>query len=270
MNLSNPWHRMRARHVVLLALCSIYVVLMVGQSRRTFPNVDEGAHLLAGIEHSLYGTFDYYRVSPPLVDTVAGFACIHPKRFATCVTFPREVGMRPEFLASIKALSEYRCSFFKEFIVPRICVIPFSILGLLVLAVWAGHHRQVLMLAGLLLFDPNTLAFGAVIGPDVAATAIGIFACWLGYNYLQSETRANALWAGLGTGLALLTKLTWLTAVITLPMTAVICWTFIGQYLPKRTWKQRSADLLLFWCIGLLTLNAGYLFEGTMKPLGEY
>jgi hypothetical protein len=269
MNLGTPGQRMRASLAILSCLCLMHVFILVAQARRTFPNIDEGAHLLAGIEHRTYGTFDYYRVSPPLADTLAAMACTDPAELESYLSFPSEVGMRPEFLASFKALTQFRSGFYTVFIAPRFCLIFFSIFGLWVLVAWTGHYRQALLLAGLYLFDPGTIAFSPMIGPDSAATSVGVFACWLAYIYSQNDTRANACWAGVATGLALLTKLTWLTAILTVPITTIVSMALIRRSRSARSVLARLGDLACFWMMAVSVLNAGYQFEGLFNTLGE-
>jgi len=80
----------------------------------------------------------------------------------------------------------------------------------------------------------------------------------------------SASFAGIGLGIALLTKLTWVTGFLSLPLAIVLSCLFFHRQQQIRSLYHRALDGCLFVVIALLVLNAGYLFEGFGKKLGEY
>jgi len=55
------------------AILLMHVVLIAWIDLRNSPTIDELGHLAAGIATWKLGTFDIYRVNPPLVRTIAAF-----------------------------------------------------------------------------------------------------------------------------------------------------------------------------------------------------
>ncbi len=239
----------------------------------TFPCFDEVAHLPAGVSHWRFEHFDLYRVNPPLVRLVAGFpAWIANNRYAWGYYSVRS-GDRPEFSIGMDRLSQVELEIQKEFLFPRALCLSFSVAGALVLFIWL-YQALGLFVANIgciaFYFCPNLLAFAPTIEPDVGAAAMGLLACFACWKYLCWSRIDAVLLAGGALGLALLTKLTWLTAVVALPITMGIVLLIFRIQLQRKSIKQYIGDLVVFLCMALFTLNLGYLFEGTFKPLGEH
>lgn len=242
-------------------------------SQRQFPNVDETGHLPAGLSHLKYSKFDAYRVNPPLARVLTTWAAWPSTSNYQWKWYTSEVGARPEFLWASINLHERRLNLIDDFLYPRAVALIFTMLGFVVIAVWSASLQSLaasMVVAAYWSFSPNILAHAPTIVPDVASVAFGLLACFACWRYMQRATLGAASWAGLAFGLALLTKLTWLTGIVTLPLTAAVCWAMVGKYLPSRSLRQRLSDLLLFWGVAFLTLNAGYLFEDSFVPLGDY
>ena len=259
-------------YLLIGILCAVNVKLVSSQWDQ-FPNIDELGHLPAGVSHWRLGNFDYYRVNPPLVRVVAAIPAWLTQREFEWRLGSSEVGSRPEFVVGLASLRKNRLLLSSSYWGPRLCCVTFSLLGLLTFASWIGLSsgwRVSVIGCAIWCFCPSILAFAGTIGPDLGAVAMGMLLCSSSWNYLHWPTLEHSVLAGLAMGLALLTKLTWLTAVVTLPVTVAVCLIILAKHLPARPFKRRIIDLLMFWFMALLTLNAGYLFEDSFKPLGEY
>ncbi|MCA9048729.1 MAG: glycosyltransferase family 39 protein [Planctomycetaceae bacterium] len=179
----------------------------------------------------------------------------------------------------------------------RVVLIPVSLLGALVCFFWArefgGRFAGVLAVA-LWCFDPNILAWGATITPDVGAAAFGVLAAYLFSRWLRNPCPRTVLWAGVGLGLAELTKATWIILFAVWPLV----WFVWDRAFGKRTEPIGSAthsdagqaqqdgpvesssypaakrptarQLAMILILGLYLLNLGYGFEGTGQLLGDF
>lgn len=257
---------------LLVLIFLVFVGVLVANCYHCFPVVDEIAHLPAGASHVKFGRFDLYRVNPPLVRAVAVGLGGYEDDFEWA-WLSDVVDLRPEFTIGKRALKLHGLSYAEQFVRPRLVAIGFWALGVwLMYAVGrrAGGMRAAAMACVLWMASPNLLAHAPTILPDVGAVSLGLLACFAAWKYLHDPDVGSAFLAGLALGLALLTKLTWITALVTLPATAAVCLWLLAGKLPGRGWRRRCGDLLVFWIVALYVLNTGYAFEGSLTPLGEY
>jgi hypothetical protein len=266
---------MKRRAAVGIGVCLAFAFsgILIQNSRRCFPVVDEIAHLPAGASHIEFGRFDLYRVNPPLVRLLAiGLGGYDSDRF-DWTRYADRVGSRAEFTIGGSFLRTHGLAAVEDFVRPRLVALGFWVLGAwLMYAVGrrVGGMRAAAMSCVLWMASPNLLAHAPTILPDVGAVSLGLLACFAAWKYLHDPDVGSAFLAGLALGLALLTKLTWITALVTLPATAAICLWLLAGKLPGRGWRRRCGDLLVFWIVTLYVLNTGYAFEGSLTPLGEY
>lgn len=155
-----------------------------------------------------------------------------------------------------------------------------SLIPLLLLGGYFGFHlsREIYgEIAGLVFlilwcFSPLVLAWGSTICPDAVAASLGIVAVYTLRKWLRNPDWTLAAVAGVCLGLLPLAKLTWIIAfglwpLIWLLWTLPSRWTKAGRLpLPNPSLRQ----LAVVFCLGLFTLNSGYMLEGTFRPLGEY
>lgn len=261
------------RHRILVALLSwVYVCVVLQSNFLLAPSVDEIAHLPAGVFHWKFARFGMYRVNPPLVRVFTCFSVVDRSNFEWNL-YHDYVGTRPEFTIGRLRLRQAKLGLAEDYFMPRVLASVFLLIGLVALVTWIPKSvgcNYVVLVCAFWAFSPNILAHTPTICPDVGAVAVGVLMSWTFWKYLHGPDYEAAMWSGLALGFALLTKLTWLTAVMTLPLTGAFCVWILRGYLPARTIRQRTGDLLVFWCVALFTLNAGYLFEDTFKPLKEY
>ena len=65
-----------------------------------------------------------------------------------------------------------------------------------------------LFAAALFTFDPNILAHARLITPDITVTTFSFIAVYYFWRLLTAGRTRDGLWAGVGLGLALLSKFT--------------------------------------------------------------
>lgn len=261
-----------------LAACSLAVLchigLLVHGNLVHFPNVDEVAHLPAGVSKWRQGTFELYRVNPPLTDLVAGLGALTAADRYAWEKLPVPLGTRPEFEIGSIRLREVGLALHRDFIVPRLLLIPFSLLGCGLLT-WLAYRElgagPAVVVCWLWCFCPNLLAHAQTVIPDVPSVAVGLVPSIALLAYVRQPGWERAIGVGLALGLAMYSKLTWMTGMVSLPITAAVA-VAIGPanrryfYSPRRIVR----DFLLMALAALFFLNQGYLLDGTGTPLGEY
>ncbi len=262
-------------------LLTAHACLLAWAAARDSPTLNEPGHLVAGISDWRFGRFDIYRVNPPLTRMVAAL----PVLAAGCKTdysqFFALVGARPEFLIGgdfVTANGERSLYLFR---LARWACIPMSLIGGLVCFLWGrdlyGSTAGLLSLS-LWCFDPNVLAHGHLITPDVTAAAFGLTACYLFWHWLKRPTWWWTLASGLGLGLAELSKMSWVFLFWIWPL----MWSFdrvVGRAArrfggcpepPAPSLRSEAARLTAILALGLYVLNVGYAFNGTWTRLGDY
>lgn len=104
----------------------------------------------------------------------------------------------------------------------------------------------------------------------MGALAMGLILCFWFWRYIHHPSRVNTIVTGLFLGFALLTKQTWITSGVSVPIAWVLCRLACGQSMPIRSLPLILRDALLAGMVGLFVLNAFYLFEGTGTRLGDF
>lgn len=254
-----------------------HVGIATYQSWRDSPTWDEMGHFAAGISHWRYGTFNLYRVNPPLVRIVATAPAAlwmdDVRADFRNRQFSRDRSERPEFASAPDVARANGARYFTLISIARLMCLPFSILGGMTCFLWARElHGNAggLVAVALWSFSPTTLAYGHLITPDVAAASLGLLACYCLRRWLRVPTLPAASWAGITLGLALLAKSTWAFLVLLWPG-IWLTWRLLRHPRPiARQWGREAAHFLPMFGLSLLVLNLGYSFEGTGRPLGDY
>ena len=269
--------RLRSSAVVIVIL-AVHGGLLAYSATRYSPTWDEIGHLPAGIAIWQWGRHDLYRVNPPLVRAIAAIPVIvarpqldwSPWRADSADRSEWELGRR-----LIEANGWRSARLF--FVFARWACIPFSLVGAYVCFRWArelyGSGAGLLALT-LWCFSPTVLAYGQLITPDAAASALGAVAVYAFWRWLKRPDWWRAVVAGAMLGLAELTKSTWIALFILSPA----LWVAARGSQPKAgkpgnrlgAWAREAPQLGLILALGLYVLNLGYGFEGSFKRLGDY
>lgn len=257
---------------IIVALLLTHFSLLFVACLRNFPNVDEVAHLPAGVSFWVFGKFDLYEVNPPLVHLISGL----PGRvFGTEFDWSlveSDRGARPEFRVGLDHVESAKTRIVHDYWCGRLLCCFFSVFGCVLLTFWVRKIHcgpSPLLVCAHWCFCPSILAHGPTIVPDVAAVCFGLIVGYCCWEYVNSPSHLNAAWCGAAFGLALLTKLTWITGVVSFPVCCGIVFR-LERKLKFHSLGTRVLDLAIFWQIALIVLNAGYLFEDSFIPLRNY
>ncbi|HEV3344946.1 MAG TPA: glycosyltransferase family 39 protein [Pirellulales bacterium] len=139
------------------------------------------------------------------------------------------------------------------------------------------YGRQSALLALLIVcFSPNMLAHGRLVTPDIYLAAAIMGSLWAFDRLLNRPTWTRSISLGLCLGAAALCKLPGLLLFLLFPS-----WLFCQRLFDRRRtddatesaepparrlWPLAAVSLL----VGVLTINAGFLFGGTLTPLGQF
>ena len=261
---------------IVIAICLIANTLLLGWgASRHSPNWDEIGHLPAGLSHLELGSFELYAVNPPLVRTVAALPVSFVPHKTSWQISGNKPGQRNEFTVGIRFLEANQFRSFWLFALARWACIPFSWLGAWGCYLWArdlyGRRAGVVAVA-IWSFSPSVLAYGQMITPAIGATAFGCIANYAFWRWLKHPSWKAATITGVAFGLTLLTKTTWLILFGLWPL-VWCCWRwklFKATDRLERPVLIEIAQLLAILGLGIYLVNFGYLFDGSLRPLGEY
>jgi hypothetical protein len=255
---------------VATSILLVHVGLLAWIDYRNSPAKDEVGHLPAGIRIWRTGEFDLYHVNPPLVRAVAALPVLlcDPKTDWSCCS--REPSSRPEWVVGQLFIQrnggDQSCWFF---CLARWACIPFCVLGGYFCCRWASELYGVcsgVIALVLWCFCPNVLAWGATICPDAAAAALGVSGHYAFWRWLKAPEWRKAIVAGLVLGIVQLTKMTWIILFAVWP----VIWLLSNWPCVARDRLRQFAQLAAMLLLALGVLNVGYLFDGSLKMLGDY
>jgi 4-amino-4-deoxy-L-arabinose transferase-like glycosyltransferase len=234
------------------------------------PTFDEIAHVPSGLSHWLFGSFDLYRVNPPLMRMIATVPLLVANPVMDWGLIPDGPYARPEFVVGTQFMKSNGFHSFWMFTICRWAQIPVSMFGGWICFRWArdlfGSSSGFVALL-LWCFCPNVLAWGSTITPDLGAAAFGVAAAYSFWRWLNQPTWTSSLLAGATLGLAELSKTTWIILFVLWPV-LWLTWRYCvrRQDVVRPQILQLSAILFL----ALYLLNLGYGFEGSFQGLGQF
>ncbi len=267
---------------VNLSLTFIFLLLLINPIACDWTNPDEAGNIVSGLYTWKYSRFDLYSVNPPLFKVIAAAPLLFCSPEIEWEKKDDETGLagqirdhRPEFSLAVGFVRANPERIRLYLILARVMMVPFALLGAYYVCRWArelfGGWAGTAALA-LWLFNPNVLTWSAQVMPDLPAAALGVAAWYYFWKWFRNRSLENTLLAGFLFGLALLTKMTW---VILFPLIPAVVFVFYlrrrrNKKLPSLSGKDLAGKTALILLTALLTLNLGYGFEGSFKPLGKY
>ena len=238
------------------------------------PNKTEVGHMGAAVYwwHTL--RFDVFCVNPPLTRMVTSVpvALMQPDWDPNCYSeCPRDRSEWAFGMAFLAANSPQRLRWC--FALARWSLMPLIALGgyfgFRLSRELYGDRASIVFLV-LWCFSPMLLAWGATICPDAVAAAFGLIAVYWLRRWLLVPGWGRAAVAGVCLGLLPLCKLTWIVAFGVWPLIWCVWRLPIRpEGAAARPVGPPLRQLVALWFIGLYTLNAGYLFDGTFARLGN-
>ena len=230
-------------------------------------------HLPAGLSHLELSRYDLFRVNPPLIRTIAAL----PMRLMphdNCYTgYNCDPLNRAEYAVGLDTMHANGPEFVWFVILGRWICIPFILMGGFVCFLWARQlYGNAAGLTALILWSscPYVLGHGSLLTPDAHAASLGVTAAWLFWLWLKSPTWKMTFIAGLVLGIAELSKF---TLLFFYPL-GIIFWFVLRISSPSTRHGglllREACKGILLILISILVINAGYEFEGTGTPLGEF
>jgi hypothetical protein len=261
----------RRCYLILSAILGIHIGLLMWSAERNSPVFHEVPHLPAGLSHLLFGRFDLYRVNPPLPRMVAALPLLFLNPATDWSHYSTYPTIRSELQVATDFVNANGDACIRLFRVARLACIPFSVIGCIACFCWARDlygSRSGLWAAILWCFSPFVLGHAPLVMPDAPSAAFCVTACYAFWKWLQVPSWPHALISGTLLGLALLTKT---TLLILLPLWPFLwCASRVPVLRLRSAWLNEAAMLLGTMVAAVVVLNAGYCFDGTLKPLGGY
>jgi hypothetical protein len=240
------------------------------------PTVDEVVHLPAGVTYLQKGTFRLYHHNPPLIKMVAAIPVVWARpNMAKVYQQESWLSRDPSQTTFSQSFARFNIDrYFELFRVARMVMPLFSIAGGLAVFAWSrrlyGTGGGLLSLC-LWVFCPNILAHCRLITTDLGSTALGVTATFSFWLYLRNPSWARAAGAGVMLGLAQLTKFSMLLLYAVWPF----LWLVRLLLSSSRAQIARQAGLgvargFLIVALSMVTIDAGYFFEGVGTPMGRF
>ena len=252
-----------------MAIISCHVAMLAIGAARNSPTRDEIGFLAAAISHWRTASFNLYRVNPPLPRMVSAWPAMFAAPTLHWDRYVDAPGNRFEFILGRQCIQENGRRYLHILRIARWSGIVWSVIGAWTVFRWACDlygPRAALTATTFWCVCPNILGHGQLLTADIPATSMGLVAAHGFWKWTQQMSGRNAIRSGVALGLCLLTKLTWIILIGLWPLfAAVVVWRP-----SKVSISLVVSQLVLMLAIGLAVLNAGYLFSGTFKRLGDY
>ncbi len=226
---------------------------------------DEATHLFAGFRYLKCGDLTVSPEHPPLAKTIAAAPLLGMNFSVNCSPFHGN-----DVEQSITAVNWLYSQNWKPALArARVAVSIFAV-GLC-LFVWLAARRMfgfatATIATILLVFEPNVLAYGALVMTDIPVTCMMLFAVFAFYLWVGNRTVPFLLLTALATGLALLAKH---SAVLLLPMLCALAITdaLLG---PSGTQKRLHAVLHNLVAVAMISaLAVGVVWMGYSLDSGK-
>jgi hypothetical protein len=240
------------------------IVLSYSHTGQAF---DEPCHVAAGMEFLDKGTYILDAVHP----TLARIAIALPLYLAEerYPTLPVEDPGRGNYNVVGNHILYDSGHFVRNLILARLGVLPFFLLGALVVYLWTrdlGGDLAAAIAVFLYATTPTILAFSSIAYTDIVAAATQITAMFTFYRWLQHPDIRRTMVVGFAFGIALLAKLTTVLFVPAAMLGIAVVWYARERSKPSRVQFAR-ARLLAALALAAVVVWAGYGFS--LRPLQD-
>jgi hypothetical protein len=234
-------------------------------SRRDSVTIDEFFHLPVGLNALRSGDFGQDPVNAHIARMFFALPLlVEPPAFSPAP------GMNETQLAYV-FLDANREGYQRIYEKARPMVLLTALFLAAVMAKWAsdlyGADAALVALA-LFAFSPSLLAHGHLVTVDVAGTLGCLLALYANWRFLESPSTRTAVWLGVAGGAANLLKLSGAVLAMMIVATWILRMTLRrGETSPSP--RQWARFFLIALVMSLVTLNAGYGFDGTLGLLRD-
>ncbi len=254
----------RRGYVVAAALFALVAVVRVLLSySHTAQAFDEPTHVGAAIEWLDKGTYTLDPVHPPLSRIAIGLPLYVARERFPNLPLPDSNNASAVGVAILSGSGHY----LRNLMLARIGVLPFLLLGCLVVFLWARReYGEFAAVAAVGLFTtlPIIQAFSGLAYTDIVAASTQVAAFWTFATWLDEKNNRTTTWMGIATGFALLAKA---TTCIFLPAAALSMWLLkwaVTRREPRtepQSCKNLAKQVALVAVIAIALVWAGYGFS---------
>ncbi len=231
------------------------------------PTVDEFTHLPAGVFYLKTGDFDLAARTPPLIKVLAALPLMPLDPSIRTVKPARESPWYP-WLLGTDFMQRNRPVYDRLFLLGRLPIVALGLLMGLIVYLWArdlyGPAAGAVALT-FFAFNPTLIGHSHIVTADVGAATFLVLALYAFYRWALEPTPLRMLAAGAALGVAQLAKG---TAVLLYPILLLLL--VISLVRGERPVGRRLGAFAAMVVLSLVVLNAGYLFQGTGRPLGSF
>ncbi len=255
--------------IVIGLLLPVQSLLLAWIACRYSPTADEVAHLSAGLRILSARDFTVYTVNPPLPKVLAAIPVLFESPQLSWKSLSSNPALRTEWNVGQEFMWVNSTRTLWLFVLARWACIPWAWLGLVVCFLWARDlYGNVGGLAAAVLwtFSPMILGNGALVTPDIPSAASAVTVLYAFRHYLMNPNGKRILVVGVLLGIAELTKMT-LLLLYPLMALQLTLWQW-GRPWPEKLVRIR--EFIVGCMVSLIVLNAGYLFQGTGRLLGDH
>lgn len=263
---------MRNDLFVLLISEVLFLWLLFESSNSTSVMVDEFAHIPAGVSYWETGRFTLYRENPPLIRLLFSLPCwLSGAR----VDYSRAaVGYRSEWRVGADFGRFNQSSYARFLWQARLVVATLAVACGALIFWWARElygGPPAAVVALLWFSDPNVLAHSSMASTDVGTAFAGLFAAYSYWLFLRNPDLGWALLAGIGIGLAQVSKFSMLILYPALLAVTLVTYCQIKNGRLERITKRAPVKyFFLVVVVSFIVINFVYSFEGTFRCLGSY
>lgn len=265
-------HRVRMFWFIISALLAVQFVLGCDAASRLTPTHDEYWHLPVGLLNLQTGRFDYDNLNPPLVRMLAAAPLWISGVRAGTEFHADATAYGDAFVKQSHGSNSENPPVFRCFLLGRVVIVLLTVLTGLVLVLWArelfGENAAVLA-ALLWAACPNILAHGSLVTTDLGAAAFFVFTLYAAWKHAEKPTWWRAIVWGVLLGLAQIAKYT-CVLLIALSLAVWMVRRVRNSELPTIGWKRLVSQAAMVLGLCGVVWNAGYLFDGSFRPLGSY
>ena len=268
--------------VLLLAHAALAIRSMVRKSVTT----DEIMYIAAGYYHLRTGDFNLNATNPPLMKMLSAvpLLVLNPK-LPPVHSGPRDWSLTEQWKYARTFLYDNRVDADHMLFAARLPILALSlVLGIYVFRWSYELYGPTAGCCALFFYalSPNILAHARLVTHDLGLTAFMFIAAYYFWRFMARPSALPLLLCGVFAGLSLLTKTTAVFLAPIFGLYVLVCvarrdgsgvyegFPWIRRLRPSMVAKrQLLSAVYAFCCIGLIVLfvlNAGYGFQGTLRP----
>lgn len=186
----------------------------------------------------------------------------------------------PSRMAELSVAARYR-SILKAVPIGRYVTIAFSLIIALAVFSWSRQmygNRGAIVSLLLFALSPNIIAHARLITTDVYAAGAVLLSLWTLWRFTKKVTPGRAILAATALGISQIAKY---ICILLYPLEAIILAICYGPEILKAVSRKDLKTIrrgiirtlgyvVVFLCVSILIINAGFLFNKTFTPLNDY